>query len=184
MREDSWLSTQMINLMATFITQFVQMISYCAQDCILECRQCFLRKFSFSLDEKFIFYFPSAQNEFFCEGPTIYLLQNWIKSFFLKYQAIFDSQLTKWLGVKSFDRPLVKKTNSRRFSRKRVEFELQLPHSFLFIFSKNNFLVHKYLFNQRNMNFFPRFYHQLGTVMPVVLTHFQTGIENSKKSNN
>ena len=34
--EDSWLSSQMINLMATFKTLFVQMISYCAQGCILE----------------------------------------------------------------------------------------------------------------------------------------------------
>ena len=42
--------------------------------------------------------------------------------------------MTKWLGVKIFDPPLVKKTNFRRFSRKRVKFELQLPHSLLFIF--------------------------------------------------
>ena len=43
-------------------------------------KQCCLRKFSFSLHEKFIFHFPSAWNEFFYEGPTIYLLQNWTKS--------------------------------------------------------------------------------------------------------
>ena len=43
---------------------------------------------------------------------------------FIKYYAMFNAQLTKWLGVKSFDSPLVKKTNSRRFSRKRVKFEL------------------------------------------------------------
>ena len=36
MREDSWLSSQMINLMATFMAWFVQMILYCAQGCILE----------------------------------------------------------------------------------------------------------------------------------------------------
>ena len=36
MREDSWLSSQMINLMATFGAYFVKMISYCAQGCILE----------------------------------------------------------------------------------------------------------------------------------------------------
>ena len=44
-------------------------------------KQCCLRNFSFSLDKKFVFYFSSAQNEFFCEGPTIYLLQYWTKSF-------------------------------------------------------------------------------------------------------
>ena len=51
---------------------------------------------------------------------------------------MFNAQLTKGLGVKSFDPPLVKKTNSRLFSWKRVKFELQLPHSLLFIFSKNH----------------------------------------------
>ena len=63
---------------------------------------------------------------------------------------MFNAQLTQWLRVKSLDPPLVKKTNFRRFSRKRVKFELQLPYSLLFIFSKNHFKVHKYLFNQRN----------------------------------
>ena len=58
---------------------------------------------------------------------------------FIKYQAMFNAQLTKWLGVKSFYPPLVKKTNCRRFMRKRVKFELQLPYSLLFIFSKNHF---------------------------------------------
>ena len=52
---------------------------------------------------------------------------------------MFNAQLTKWLGVKSFDPPLMKKTICRRFSWKRVKFELQLPHSLLFIFSKNHF---------------------------------------------
>ena len=45
-------------------------------------KQCCLREFSFFLNEKSIFHFSSAQNEFFCEGPTIYLLQNWTKSIF------------------------------------------------------------------------------------------------------
>ena len=49
---------------------------------------------------------------------------------------MFNAQLTKWLGVKSFDPPLVKKTNSRRFSWKRVKFELRLPHSFSLFFPK------------------------------------------------
>ena len=72
---------------------------------------------------------------------------------------MFNAQLAKWLGVKSFDPPLVKKTNFRRFSWKRVKFELQLPHSSLFIFTKNHFYVHKYLFNQRNTKSFPIFNH-------------------------
>ena len=37
---------------------------------------------------------------------------------------IYNAQLTKWLGEKSFDPPLVKKTNCRRFSWKWVKFEL------------------------------------------------------------
>ena len=49
---------------------------------------------------------------------------------------MFNAQLTKWLGVKSFDPPLVKKTNFHRFNKKRVKFELQLPYSLLFIFPK------------------------------------------------
>ena len=52
---------------------------------------------------------------------------------------MFNAQLTKCLGVKSFDPPLVKKTNSRRFSWKRVKFELQLPHSLLLKKKKNHF---------------------------------------------
>ena len=52
---------------------------------------------------------------------------------------MFNAQLTQWLGVKSLDSPLVKKTNSRQFSWKRVKFELQEPHSLLFLFSKNHF---------------------------------------------
>ena len=40
-------------------------------------KQCFLKNFLFSLHENFIFHFSSAKNEFFCEGHTIYLLQNW-----------------------------------------------------------------------------------------------------------
>ena len=58
------------------------------------------------------------------------------------------------VGCKSFDPPLVKKTNFRRFSWKRVKFELQLPRSLLFIFSTNHFYVHKYLFNIRNTKIF------------------------------
>ena len=58
---------------------------------------------------------------------------------FSKILDIFNAQFSKWLSVKSFDPPLMKKTNSRWFSRKRVKFELQLPHSLLFNFSKNHF---------------------------------------------
>ena len=45
-------------------------------------KQCCLRKFSLSLHEKFIFHFLSAQNKFFCEELSKYLLQNWTKSIF------------------------------------------------------------------------------------------------------
>ena len=102
---------------------------------------------------------------------------------FIKYQAMFNAQLTKWLGVKSFDPPLVKKTNFCRFTWKRVKFELQLPHSLLFIFYKNHFQVHKYLFYHRNTKKIPRFNHQLGTVKPAVLTAFSNRHKKFKKNN-
>ena len=100
-------------------------------------KQCCLRKFSFSLHEKIIFHFSSAQNEVFLWRTYHIFVAKLDQINFLKYKDIFNAQLTKWLGVKSFDPPLVKKTNSCRFSWKRVKFELQLPHSLLFIFSKN-----------------------------------------------
>ena len=99
---------------------------------------------------------------------------------FIKYYAIFNAQLTKWLGVKIFGPLLVKKTNSRWFSWKRVKFELRLPHSLLFIFYKNNFYVHKYLFNHRNKKkskILP-----LAAVMPAVLTAFWNGHKKIKKN--
>ena len=102
-------------------------------------KQCCLRKFSFSLHGKFIFHFPSAWNEFFLWRTYQIIIARLDQIIFLKYYAIFDAQLTKCLGVKTFDPPMVKKTNFRRFSWKRVKFELQLPHSLLFIFSKNHF---------------------------------------------
>ena len=169
---DQWLSSQMINLMATYMAQFVQMISYCAQGRILEWQTMFPKEVFIFFGRKNHFpFFECPKGGFFvndlpnncCKiGPII----------FLKYQAIFNAQLTKWLGVKSFDPPLVKRTNSRRFSRKRVKFEPWLPRSLLFILSKNHFQVHKYLFNQRNIKNFPRFNHQLGTVIPAVWTAF------------
>ena len=111
------------------------MISYCAQGCILEW-QTMLHK------GVFIFFGRKINFPFF-ECPKWVFLWRTYHIFvakldqinFLKYYAIFNAQLTKWLGVKSFDPPLVKKTNSHRFSWKRVKFELQLPHSLLFIFS-------------------------------------------------
>ena len=59
MHEDSWLSSQMINLMATFMAYFVQMISYRAQGGILEWQTMlpnevfifFARKIHFSFSE-------------------------------------------------------------------------------------------------------------------------------------
>ena len=99
-------------------------------------KQCCQRKFSFSLDEKTIFHFSSAQKEGFLSRTSQIIVAKLDQLNFLKYYAIFNAQLTKWLGVKSFDPPLVKKTNFHRFSWKRVKFELQLPHSLLFIFPK------------------------------------------------
>ena len=102
-------------------------------------KQCCPREFSFSLHGKFIFHFPSARNEFFLWRTYNIFIAKLYQINFLKYYDIFNAQLTKCLGVKSFDPPLVKKTNCRQFSRKRVKFELRLPHSLIFIFSKNHF---------------------------------------------
>ena len=101
---------------------------------------------------------------------------------FIKYQDIFNAELTKLLGAKSFDPPLMKKKIFHRFSWKQVKFELQLPHSLLFIFSKNHFQVHKYLFNHRNIKSFPTLNHQLGTGKPIVLTAFRNKHKKFKKN--
>ena len=87
-------------------------------------KQCCLRKFSFSLHRKFIFHISSARNEiFFMKELPNNCCKNGPNQIY-KILAIFNAQLTKWLGVNSFDPPLVKKTNFRRFSWKRVKFEL------------------------------------------------------------
>ena len=100
-------------------------------------KQCCLRKFSFSLDEKTIFHFSSAQKELFLWRTFQIIVAKLDQIIFIKYYDIFNAELTKWLGVKKNYPPLVKKTNFRRFSWKRVKFELQLPRSLLFIvFSK------------------------------------------------
>ena len=159
--------------MATFMAQFVQMISYCAQGCILEWQTTLPKEVFIFVGRKNHFpFFECPKGGFFVKELPNNCCKIGKKNIFIKYQAIFIAQLTKWLGVNFFDPPLVKKTNFRRFSWKRVKFELRLPCSLLFIFSKNHFQVHKYLFNQRNIKSFPRFNHQLGTVKPAVLTAF------------
>ena len=172
MHEDSWLSSQMINLMATCMSQFVQMISYWAQGCILEWQTMLPKEVVTFFGRKNHFpFFECPKGGFFVNDlPNICC--KIVPNKFSKYQDIFNAQLTKWLGVKSFDPPLMKKTNFRRFSWKRGKFELQLPCSLLFIFFKNHLQVHKYLFNQKNTKKFPRFNHQLGTGKAAVLTAF------------
>ena len=68
MREDSWLSSQMINLMATFMAQFVQMISYCAQGCILEFQTMLPKGVFIFFARKTHFPFLVPEMSFFCEG--------------------------------------------------------------------------------------------------------------------
>ena len=138
MREDSWLSSQIIIWPHSWHSLF-KWSHIVHKGAYLNGKQCCLRKFSFSLHGKFIFHFPSAQNEVFLWRNYQIIVAELDQINFIKYNAMFNTQLTKWLGVKSFDPPLVKKTNSHRFSWKRVKFELKLPHSLLFIFSKNHF---------------------------------------------
>ena len=71
MREDSWLSSQMINLMATFMAKFVQMISYCAQGCILEWQTMLPKEVFIFFGRKDHFSFSECpKGGFFCEGTT------------------------------------------------------------------------------------------------------------------
>ena len=85
-----------------------------------------------------------------------------------------------WVS-KAFDPPLVKKTNFRRFSRKRVNFELQLPHSLLFLFPKIiSRYISIYLIRETPkvlQDSTPRYKRSLLPFWP----HFETGIRNSKK---
>ena len=102
------------------------MISYYAQGCILEWQTMLPKEvFIFFGRKKSFFHFPSAQNEFFLWRTYHIFVAKLYLINFIKYQAIFNAQMTKWLGVKSFDPPLVKKTNFCRFRWKRVKFELQ-----------------------------------------------------------
>ena len=80
MRDDSWLSSQMIDLMATFMAWFVQMISYCAQGYILEFQTMlpkevfifFARKIHFSFSEcpKGGFFVKELPNNCCKNGPN------------------------------------------------------------------------------------------------------------------
>ena len=66
MREDSWLSSQTINLMATFMAWFVQMISYSAQECILEWKTMFPKEFFIFFEQKNHFpFFRGPKMSFF-----------------------------------------------------------------------------------------------------------------------
>jgi len=76
MYEDSWVSRQMTNGMATLMVKIVQMISYCAQGCILEWQTIFQKGVFIFFAQKIIFHFLSAKNRFFYEDPTKSLLQN------------------------------------------------------------------------------------------------------------
>ena len=87
-------------------------------------KKCCQRKFSFSLHRKFIFHFSNAPNEGFLWRNYQIIVAKMYQINFIKYQAIYNAQLTKWLGEKSFDPPLVKKAYFHRFSWKRVKFEL------------------------------------------------------------
>ena len=84
-----WSTSNTFSSLCSCVFLFVSLVFF-AQVCILEWhssfklshivhkgaywndKQCCLRKFSFSLDEKSIFHILSAQYEVFCEGPIIY----------------------------------------------------------------------------------------------------------------
>ena len=59
-----------------------------------------LRKFSFCLHGKFIFHFSSARNEVFLWRTYHIFVAKLYQINFLKYQAMFNAQLTKWLVSK------------------------------------------------------------------------------------
>ena len=104
--------------------KFSQMISYCAQGCILEFQTMLPKGVFIFFAWKIHFPFSECSNWVFLWRTYHIFVAKLDLINFLKYYSIFSAQLTKWLGVKSFDPPLVKKTNSRRFRWKRVKFEL------------------------------------------------------------
>ena len=85
------------------------MISYCAQGCILEFRTMLPKRVFIFFARKIHFPFSECpKGGFFVkELPNNCSKMEQIN--FIKYYAMFNAQLTKWLGVKSFDPPLVKK---------------------------------------------------------------------------
>ena len=110
-----------------------------AQGCILEWQTMLPKEVFIFFGQKIHFPFFECPKWVFLWRTYQIFVAKWHHTIFRKYYTIFYVQLTKWLGVKTFDPPLVKNTNFHRFSRKRVKFELQLPHSLLMIFSKNHF---------------------------------------------
>ena len=102
-------------------------------------KKCCLRKFSFSLHEISFSIFRVPKMSLFCEEPTKYFVAKLDQIIFLNIKPYLIYNWPNGWVSKSFDPPLMKKINFHRFNRKRVKFELQRPHSLLFIFFKKYF---------------------------------------------
>ena len=133
------------------------------------------------MDQKFIFHFLSAQNEFFLWRTYHIFVAKLDQINFLKYWTIFNVQLTKWLRVKFFDPPLTKKTNFCRFSRKRsnLNYSCLIVCSLFFpkIISR---YISIYLIRETPkvlQDSTPSYERSWPQFWP----HFETGIRNSKK---
>ena len=94
------------------------MISYCAQGCILEWQTMLPKGVFIFFSQKIHFPFSVCPKWLFLWRTYQIFIAKLYQINFLKYYDIFNAQLTKCLGVKSFDPPLVKSTNFRQSSWK------------------------------------------------------------------
>ena len=138
MREDSWLSSQMINLMATFMALFVQMISYCAQGCILEWQTMLPKEVFIFFGRKINFPFLVPKMSFFVkELPYICCKIGPIK--FCNIPGHMWCTIDQMVGCQNIWSTSREKHKIPLIQLEGGKFELQLPYSLLFIFSKNHF---------------------------------------------
>ena len=159
-----------LQVMTTTTTQFEIMCPYCAHVCILGCKTMLTLGFPSSSHRKSIYHFRRAEKCFFREAATKNVLQNWANPFFINIRQHFIQNSPAYFIPKAFRAPLAKQTNSCRFSRKRVKFELQLHHSLLMIFSKNHFQSQKMLFRGRSTKSYAGFNPQLCVFLPAIQT--------------
>ena len=102
MREDSWFQAKWSILWPHSWHSLFKWSHIVHKGASWNSKQCCQREFSFSLHGKFIFHFSSAQKEVFLWRNYQIIVAKLNLINFIKYQAIFNAQLTKWFGEKMF----------------------------------------------------------------------------------